>query len=278
MLGLTLSERVPPYFDGLIAAFGAGQVGRFVHLGLWDEAPTPVMLAEPDAFERAQARLNDRLLELADLADGQRVLDIGCGFGGTLEAVDLRHRHMQLVGLNIDIRQLSICGRLRPTAGNALLWVQADAGALPLAKASVDRLLCFEAMFHFASRRQFFVEAARVLAPGGVMAASDIQLRLAAGGIAGSDAALMRTVQQGFGPWPDFWGADADLNALASAAGLICTYYCDIADATLPSHVFTAPGGAPPRDPIGRAAAALAVLQRTGRLRYILARFERPRV
>lgn len=272
-----MSERVPPYFDGLIAAFGAGQVGRFVHLGLWDEPPTPAMLAEPDAFQRAQARLNDRLLEMADLADGQRVIDVGCGFGGTVEAVDLRYRQMELVGLNIDARQLEICRRLRSRAGNTMRWVQGDATALPLPQASVDRLLCFEAMFHFTSRRQFFFEAARVLAPGGVMVASDIQLRPAAAGDHGPDAALMYAVHQGFGPWPDFWSQDADLGALASSAGLACTYHCDVADAMLPSHVFTAPGGAGSKDPIGRAAAALAVLHRTGRLSYILARFERAR-
>ena len=277
LLGLKLSERVPPYFDGLIAAFEAGYVGRFVHLGAWDEPPTPLELAQPDAFQQAQVSLNARLLELADLADGQRVLDVGCGFGGTLEVVDQRHQRMALVGLNVDPRQLAICRHLRPRQGNTLRWVQADAGALPLAGASIDRLLCVEAMFHFDSRRQFFREAARVLAPGGVMAVSDILLRPGVDGVPGADAALMQTVHQGFGPWPDFWGSDADLAALATAAGLVCTYYRDLADATLPSHLFTAPAGVPPRDPIGRASAALAMLHRAGRLSYVFARFERPR-
>ena len=248
-----------------------------MHLGLWDEPPTPATLVQPDAFPRAQARLNDCLFEFTDLADGQRVLDVGCGFGGTLEAVDLRHRRMALIGLNIDPRQLEICRHLRPRQSNTLCWMEADAVAMPLASMSVDRLLCFEAMFHFESRRQFFREAARVLAPGGVMAVSDILLRPAAEGVPGADAALMQAVCQGFGPWPDFWGSDADLAALASAAGLVCTYYRDIADATLPRHVFTAPAGAPPQDPIARAAAALAMLHRAGQLSYVLARFERPR-
>ena len=145
----------PPYFDGLIAAFHAGRAGRFVHLGIWDDPPAPDTLAQPDAFLRAQARLNDCLLELADLADGQRVLDVGCGFGGTLEVVDLRHQRMDLVGLNIDPRQLAICRALRPRQGNTLRWVEADAVALPLADASVDRLLCFEAIFHFLLERLF---------------------------------------------------------------------------------------------------------------------------
>ena len=179
-----------------------------MHLGLWDEPPTPATLVQPDAFPRAQARLNDCLFEFTDLADGQRVLDVGCGFGGTLEAVDLRHRRMALIGLNIDPRQLEICRHLRPCQSNTLCWMEADAVdavAMPLASTSLDRLLCFEAMFHFESRRQLFREAARVLAPGGVMAVSDILLRPAADGVPGADAALMQAVCQGFGPWPDFW-------------------------------------------------------------------------
>ena len=277
LLGLTVAKPVPPYFDGLIAAFGTGHIGRFVHLGFWGEPPTSDVLAARGSFARAQLQLNDRLLELADLADGQRVLDVGCGFGGTLEVVDRRHRHMALIGLNLDVRQLAICKSLRPSGQNTLHWLQADAGALPLATASVERLLCFEAMFHLDSRRQFFIEAARVLAPGGVMAVSDILLRPEGGHPDGAETALQQAVLQGFGPWPDFWSRDADLNALAASAGLVCTYCCDVADATVPSHIFTAPEGASARDAIGRAAAALALLHRTGRLRYLLARFERPR-
>ena len=37
-------------------------------------------------------------------------------------------------------------------------------------------VLSIEAMFHFAARRRFFAEAARVLRPGGVLVASDIVL------------------------------------------------------------------------------------------------------
>ena len=278
---------VPAYFDGLIAGFERGQAGRFVHLGAWAAQPLPDAPDDAAAFERAQHRLNDQLLAMAALADGQRVVDVGCGFGGTLAAVDASHRGMTLLGLNIDPRQLAICASLRPAPGNTMIWLQADACGLPLADASVDRLLCIEAMFHFSSRRRFFAEAARVLAPGGVMVASDILLSALpapAGDGDGdgdddeaeaeADRRIRSEVQPGLGPWPDFWGADADHRALARAAGLACVSWVDAADATLPSHRHTAPAGAAARDAVGRAAATLAWLHRVGRLRYPLMRFD----
>jgi MPBQ/MSBQ methyltransferase len=270
-----LVQRAPRYFDGLIAAFRAGRFGRFVHLGAWDEPPSAQALAEPGAFERGQARLHERLLALAALKDGQKVIDVGCGFGGTLEVIDAQFREMTLFGINIDSRQLAICNSLVSHETNAMLWAQADACALPVADASIDRVLCFEAMFHFTSRRTFLREAARVLGRHGLVVASDIVLRQAADAGGVSDGTIRDDVLHGFGPWPDFWGDDADPHALAAAARLTCTAYIEVADATLPSHAFTTRPDAPAHDAIARAAAALAALHRGGRLSYRLMRFER---
>ena len=71
---------VPPYFDHLIEAFYEGGTGRHVHLGHWDNPPPLSQPPVPGEFEKAQARLNAVLLEMADLGNGQRVLDVGCGF------------------------------------------------------------------------------------------------------------------------------------------------------------------------------------------------------
>lgn len=264
---------LPPYVDGLIAGFQQGLVGRDVHLGCWHTLPGAAQLQAPQAWPAAQARLTDWLLALAGLADGQRVLDVGCGFGGTLQAVAARWQRMALLGLNIDARQLALCASLPPPPGQSLQWLQADACALPLAPASVDRVLCIEAMFHFGSRRRFYAEAARVLAPGGALVVADMLPQLLE--TDAGDRALAAALVDGFGPWPDIWGRDADHQALAAAAGLRCSRHIDATAHTLPSHVFTAAGPAP-AEPIGRAAAALAQLHRGGRLHYGLWRFEKP--
>jgi len=269
---------VPPYFDYLIDAFERGEGGRWVHLGYWDRPLHPGDSAID--FEQAQRRLDDVLLERADLADGQAVLDVGCGFGGTLGQVNERRRDMRLTGLNVDPRQLAICRTIAPRNGNVLRWRQGDACRLPFADASFDRVLCFEAMFHFPSRRTFFAEAARVLRPGGVLAASDIVLQEPIGLRTMPPYSLQDALQTGFGPWPDPWGRDADHAELAAACGLRDARIVDVSANVAPSHRFTTPSGADPLQDPGdagqRAALALAWLQHNRLLRYVAVRATRP--
>lgn len=260
-----MSDRVPPYFTRLIAAFRRGQAGRGVHLGYWDDPANP-----HGDFAAAQDRLDEVLLAMAGLAPGQALLDAGCGLGGTLARINREQRAMALAGVNVDPRQLEVCRGIAPANGNTLRWDLADACRLPYAGASFERVLCVEAMFHFSSRRAFFAEAARVLKPGGALVASDIVL--AAPAPEGAEDAL----RAGFGPWPDPWGADADHRALAQAAGLRCTAWQDAAPQTLPSHRHTAPSGeAEAGDATARAAQVLRWLHANRRLQYPCMRFDK---
>lgn len=268
-----MSRAVPAYFDRLIEGFRRGAAGRWAHLGHWD-GPAQSGRAE---FARAQARLDEVLLDMARLRDGQSVLDVGCGLGASLEAVNERLAGMRLAGVNIDPRQLALCRQIEPRGGNLLEWHEADACALPFAGASFDRILCIEAMFHFASRRAFFAEAVRVLKPGGVLVASDIVPRAAARALDGPSFAIAATVTEGFGPWPDFWGVDADHRGLAAAAGLNCDLLTDATANTLPSHRFTTPSAPVERpDAPVRAALMLRWLHEHGHLQYLYLRCHKP--
>ncbi len=267
--------QVPAYFDYLIEAFRRGEAGRHVHLGHWENPRK----ADED-FAAAQARLDEKLLAMAAPVDGQAVLDVGCGFGGTIDALNRRLSGAWLAGVNIDARQLALCREIVPAGGNRLEWQQADAGKLPFAAGSFDSVLCIEAMFHFPSRRAFFAEAARVLKPGGRLVASDITLEPSAREVRVPAFAIEAPLRDGYGPWPDFWGDDADHAALAKSAGLRKGAVEDVTANTLPSHRFTAPRDADASRDTGnaawRAALMLAWLHRQGHLRYTLMRFDKP--
>lgn len=272
---MSVRPKVPAYFDYLIEAFHRGAAGRFVHLGFWDNPHK----ADED-FAAAQSRLDERVLSMAGIGSGQSILDVGCGFGGTIAGLNERLQEAWLAGVNIDSRQLAICRQIAPANANRLEWREADACRLPFAAGSFDRVLCTEAMFHFGSRRAFFAEAARVLKPGGRLAGSDITVNESARDIRAPGFSIEAPLQDGYGPWPDFWGDDADHAKLAEAAGLRKSRLEDITANTLPSHGFTAPRGADESRDTGnlalRAALMLRWLHQKGHLRYTLFRFEKP--
>ena len=279
-----MTLRIPPYFDYLINAFHQGAAERCVHLGYWDKPPPGKSLTARD-FSGAQRRLDERVIALGDFADGQRVLDAGCGFGGTLEALNARFSRMSMCGVNVDPRQLALCRGLQPQNGNQFAWTEADACALPFPDASFERVVCVEAMFHFASRRAFFREAARVLAPGGTLVGTDITVASSARALDAPVFPIARTLDEGYGPWPDFWGADADHNLLGAGAGLRCAWLSDVSAQVLPSHQFTSPSGTHIHAALGsadanaalRAALMLKWLHVEGHLRYHCFRFDKPR-
>ena len=141
---------------------------------------TPRLPTVPADFIAAMQQMNGVLLEAGKLTDGQRLLDVGCGFGGTIRQINAGHSDMHLTGLNIDPRQLAAAEAQTTAAnGNHIAWVEADACQLPFEDNSFDRVLAVECIFHFPSRARFLAEAARVLKPGGRLAVSDFLPTLA---------------------------------------------------------------------------------------------------
>jgi ubiquinone/menaquinone biosynthesis C-methylase UbiE len=167
-----------PYFDFLLEQLNQGEpmvqqaFGRHVHWGYW---PYPKQAdGSVEDFAIASERLCQRVIAAAGVKEGDRVLDVGCGFGGTIASLNEQFHTVNLTGLNIDPRQLARARQtIKPLNQNQIEFVEADACQMPFADASMDVVLAVECIFHFPSRVTFFQEARRVLRPGGRLGLCD---------------------------------------------------------------------------------------------------------
>jgi SAM-dependent methyltransferase len=198
-----------PYFDQILEVMDSRPDStvttafrRHVHWGCFDR-PDSADDSLPGYLVAAE-ELTRRICHAAEVADGLRILDVGCGFGGTLDHLNQRLHGCQLVGLNIDARQLARASDLvRPTHGNTVRFVEGDACAMAFDDDEFDVVLAVECAFHFPSRKQFLRQAARVLRPGGSLALSDF---VCAEGALGDLARHLRADDR---PQAHFYGLNA---------------------------------------------------------------------
>ncbi len=167
-----------PYFDVLLKELGNpdkpadDSLGLHVHWGYWDDPKKPDL--SPTGIRRAADGLTLQLFNQANLTDGQRILDVGCGFGGAVSMLNARHDSVDLVGVNIDGRQLEVArGHVKARNKNSVSFIEANACELPFENRSFDTVLAVECIFHFPSKETFLREALRVLKPGGRLVFSD---------------------------------------------------------------------------------------------------------
>jgi SAM-dependent methyltransferase len=99
---------------------------------------------------------------------GQVALDIPVG-GGTTFAEGARELKGLLLGIDLSPVMLARAARRRAAAGleSRVILARGDATRLPLAAASVDRVLCFNGLHVIPDKEAAFAEFRRVLKPGG---------------------------------------------------------------------------------------------------------------
>jgi tocopherol O-methyltransferase len=149
------AESVARHYDNL-DRFYREIWGEHVHHGLWrNGSETPL-----EACEALSAAVADKL----QLAPGQSVCDVGCGYGGTSRLLADRWG-CEVTGLTLSGAQIAYAASAHPRANPKLMqqdWLEND-----FPNAGFDAVLSIESSEHMVDKPRFFAEVARTLKPGG---------------------------------------------------------------------------------------------------------------
>ena len=136
--------------------------GEHLHHGYWENA---------ESIGRAQIKLMEQLAEKAGIPRGAKVLDIGCGLGGS--AFWLANQYdCRVTGLTISPVQARMAGKKAKSKGLAhqLQFLVVDANVWQPQPESTDVIWIMESSEHFRDKKRFFERCATALKPGGVLA------------------------------------------------------------------------------------------------------------
>lgn len=130
----------------------------------WDEAKLERMLVnEADMAARRRVRV---VLEYLEIAEGERVLDCGCGLGWFLKVIGELTR-CSLFGTDFDVPRLRTARR---EMGSRAPVAASDVLRLPYADATFDKIVLSEVLEHVPDDASALREVVRVLKPGGLVA------------------------------------------------------------------------------------------------------------
>ncbi len=151
---------------------GVGEVSFFLNYGYITFGDGDEALFEVPAgvFNPSSVRLAFELLGGSDLR-GRRVLDVGCGRGGTVALLADRFES-DATGVDLSPEAIAFCRRTHshPRAR----FEVGDAEHLPFERAAFDAVTNIESSHTYPNLRAFYAEVARVLSPGGVFLYTDL--------------------------------------------------------------------------------------------------------
>lgn len=155
-----LADRIVGYWDRGTRSYEFF-LGDHIHFGYVEEGATP-------SHDEATDRLIERLVEFGGLERGARVLDVGCGLGGTAFLLAQRY-DARVTGANLSTRQVARAREKAEELGVTAVDFQiADAHALePFEDGSFDTVWCVESAEQYHDKQRFLAQAHRVLRPGG---------------------------------------------------------------------------------------------------------------
>jgi len=137
------------------------------NFGYWENART---------HHKACSALARKVADIANLANGDEVLDVGFGFGDQDFLWMKEYNPNKITALNITTEQIQVAKRRCRLLAleDQINFQYGSATDIPFSNESFDKVLALECAFHFKTRDDFFREAFRVLHAGGQLALTDM--------------------------------------------------------------------------------------------------------
>jgi len=161
----TLSQQIQQFYDASSALWE--QVwGEHMHHGYYG-----VDGQQKKERRQAQIDLIEELLQWAEVQHAERILDVGCGIGGSSLYLAQKFQ-ATATGITLSPVQAARAKERAQEAGiesSRATFLVADALNMPFADNSFDLVWSLESGEHMPNKKQFLQECYRVLQPGGTL-------------------------------------------------------------------------------------------------------------
>jgi tocopherol O-methyltransferase len=148
-------DRVSPYYQALW--------GQHIHHGYW--------IRGDESKEKAQIQLIEHLAQTAGIKPGCRILDAGCGLGGSSIYLG-RNYGAEVTGITISPVQVDLARKMAASEHVDATFLLMNAETMEFDQ-SFDVVWSVESVSHYQDVPGFFSSAARYLNPGGIIAMTD---------------------------------------------------------------------------------------------------------
>lgn len=132
-----------------------------------------------DTFDVSTSQIN-LIIKMIDgiCLKNKRVLDIGCGVGGTAFFIQNFYSTKSVTGINISSKQVRMANELAKQKNytDQVRFKNANASQLPFSNQTFDIAIVVESAFHFTRKDLFIKEVSRVLKPRGKLIMADLNL------------------------------------------------------------------------------------------------------
>ncbi|HEV2385659.1 MAG TPA: class I SAM-dependent methyltransferase [Candidatus Acidoferrales bacterium] len=155
-------QKIAEHYD-FVSPYYRSLWGEHLHHGYW--------IRGDETKEQAQVQLIEHLAQAAGLRPRDRILDVGCGFGGSSIYL-ARKYNAETIGITISPVQVQMANQAAAAARVNATFLLMDAEVMKFPR-PFDVLWSVESISHYRDVAAFFASAAGLLKAGGTLALTD---------------------------------------------------------------------------------------------------------